>query len=44
VRRGLEARLARPVFYELAEIALGEGAQPPGVWSGGHFFPLEPAP
>jgi hypothetical protein len=43
VRRGLEARLARPVYYELAEIALGEGAQPPGVWSGGDFFALEPA-
>ncbi len=43
VRAGLEARLARPVYYELAEIALAEGAQPPGVWSGGTFFALEPA-
>ena len=43
VRRGLEARLARPVYYELAEIALDEGAKPPGVWSGGAFFALEPA-
>jgi|SRR5688572_14169754 hypothetical protein len=42
VRAGLEARLARPVYYELAEIALAEGAQPPGVWSGGAFFALEP--
>ncbi len=43
VRGGLEARLARPVYYELAEIALSEGAEPAGVWSGGAFFPLEPA-
>ena len=44
VRAGLEARLARPVYYELAEIALAEGARPPGVWSGGAFFALEPEP
>lgn len=43
VRDGLEALVARPVYYELAEIALGEGAQPPGLWSEGAFFPLEPA-
>ena len=36
VRRGLDALVARPVFYELAELALAEG----GVWSGGAFFPL----
>lgn len=41
VRHGLEAELARPVYYELAEIALSEGADPPGVWSSGSFFPLE---
>ena len=41
VRGGLEALVARPVYYELAEIALAEGAQPPGLWSGGAFFPLE---
>lgn len=40
VRHGLEAELARPVYYELAEIALAEGRDPPGVWSGGAFFPL----
>jgi hypothetical protein len=40
VRHGLEAMLARPVYYELAEIALAEGHAPPGVWSGGCFFPL----
>lgn len=40
VRNRLEAELARPVYYELAEIALAEGADPPGVWSEGVFFPL----
>ncbi len=43
VRHGLEAELARPVYYELAEIALAEGRQPPGVWSHGAFFPLDAA-
>ena len=43
VRAGLEALVARPVYYELAELALLEGAQPPGLWSGGRFFALEPA-
>ena len=40
VRHGLEALLARPLYYELAEIALAEGHEPPGVWSDGSFFPL----
>jgi len=43
VRHGLEAELARPVYYELAEIAVEEGHCPPGVWSNGAFFPLEAA-
>jgi hypothetical protein len=42
VRRGLEALVARSVYYELAEIALANGSTPPGVWSNGSFFPLEP--
>jgi hypothetical protein len=42
VRAGLDALVVRSVYYELAEIALAEGATPPGVWSGGVFFPLEP--
>jgi len=46
VRRGLEARIARPVFYELVELA--EEAQTPegptlGVRSSGVFFPVGPA-
>ncbi len=41
VRHGLEAELNRPVYYELAEIALAEGHRPPGIWSGGQFFSLD---
>jgi uncharacterized protein len=43
VRRGLEAKIARPVFYQLADLALpgeGEFSGLLGVWSGGVFFPL----
>jgi len=48
VRDELEARLARPVFYELVELGteepIGETTQF-GVWSKGVFFRLgEPAP
>ncbi len=42
VRHGLEAELSRSVYYELAELALAEGAESPGIWSDGAFFPLEP--
>jgi hypothetical protein len=42
VRGGLEALVARPVYYELAQIALANDTSPPGVWSGGAFFALEP--
>jgi len=43
VRHGLEAELTRAVYYELAEIAFADGGDPPGVWSGGTFFPLSPS-
>jgi len=43
VRGGLEALVARPLYYDLAEIALADGGDPAGVWSGGAFFPLAPA-
>lgn len=42
VRNGLEARLARPVYYELAELAEPGPDGAAGVWSAGVFFPLEP--
>ena len=38
VRAGLDARIARPVFYELAALALA--ADPPGLTSAGVFFPF----
>jgi hypothetical protein len=41
VRPGLDALIARPVYYELANLALAEGGRPPGLWSGGKFFPLD---
>lgn len=46
VRHGLEAELARPLYYELADVALAEGHDPPGIWSDGAFFDLtaKPAP
>lgn len=43
VRDGLEALMARPVYYELAGIALEETTpegESPGVWSRGVFFAL----
>jgi hypothetical protein len=43
VRPGLEAKLTRPVFYELAELGQEEliaGESQFGVWSGGMFFRL----
>jgi hypothetical protein len=43
VRDGLEARLARPVYYELVELAEErrvEGRACVGVWSEGDFFAL----
>ena len=41
VRHGLEALIARPLYYELAEIALAEAHDPPGIWSDGAFFALQ---
>ena len=40
VRHGMEAELSRGIYYELAELALEEGNDPPGIWSSGSFFPL----
>jgi len=44
VRYGLEAELTRSVYYELAELALADDQETPGVWSDGAFFALEPRP
>jgi hypothetical protein len=43
IRDGLDARLARPVFYELVELGCEERVGDTtlyGVWSKGKFFPL----
>ncbi len=45
LRGGLKARLARPVYYELTELAAeGPNKQGQGVWSGGLFFPFPTVP
>jgi hypothetical protein len=43
VRGGLEALVARPVYYELADLALAGDGPVPGVWSDGVFFPVAAA-
>jgi hypothetical protein len=43
VRSGLDALVVRPVYYELVNLALAEGAEPVGLWSGATFFPLDAA-
>ncbi len=43
IGNGLEALVNRPVFYQLADLALDEAATPPGLWSSGAFFPFQPA-
>ena len=43
VRGGLDALVARSLYYELADIALAGPDDPAGVWSGGAFFPIAPA-
>lgn len=42
VRSGLDALVNRAVFYQLADLALEEAGTPPGLWSGGVFFPFMP--
>jgi hypothetical protein len=43
VRGGLDAVVARAVYYELAQRAIDGDDTPLGVWSAGAFFPIEPA-
>ena len=44
VRDGLAARLARPIYYDLAPLAVETGdKENAGVWSAGTFFPF-PSP
>lgn len=37
---GLEARIDRALYYELVEMALAAGEEPPAIWSNGARFPL----
>jgi hypothetical protein len=41
---GLRARLTRPVYYALADLAIAEERDPPGLWSGGIVHSLESRP
>lgn len=43
VRGSLEALIARSVYYEMMNLALEEDAERVGLWSDGHFFPLDEA-
>ena len=43
VRGGLDAVVARAVYYELAGRAIDGNEATPGVWSAGQFFAIEPA-
>ena len=42
VRGKMEALIARPLYYELANLALDDEGDPPGLWSNGAFFRMTP--
>lgn len=42
VRSGLNALVARSVYYDLVELALASEDERPGIWSDGAFFAIEP--
>jgi hypothetical protein len=47
IREGLEGRLLRPVYYDLADLCephRQEGVTRYGIWSGGRFFALDEQP
>ncbi len=44
VRAGLWAKLARPVYYELAELALEENPDAPNIWSNSAEFLIGATP
>lgn len=37
---GIAARIGRSIYYEIVELALAEGDDPPAIWSGGARFVL----
>ncbi|MEI4506983.1 DUF1285 domain-containing protein [Sphingopyxis sp. CCNWLW253] len=40
IGNGLEARIDRALYYELVDMALAGGEEPPAIWSNGARFPL----
>jgi hypothetical protein len=40
IGKGLEARIDRALYYEIVEMALADGSDPPAIWSNGAQFPL----
>ena len=40
IGNGLEARIDRALYYEIVDMALAEGGEPPAIWSDGARFPL----
>lgn len=40
IGNGLEARIDRALYYEIVEMALADGSEPPAIWSNGAKFPL----
>lgn len=40
IGNGLEARIDRTLYYEIVDMALTEGEDPPAIWSNGAQFPL----
>ena len=43
IGNGLEARIDRALYYEIAELALAESPDAPAIWSNGARFALAPA-
>lgn len=43
VRGGMDALIARSVYYELANLAIEDDDNPLGIWSHGCFFAMAPA-
>lgn len=40
IGNGLEARIDRALYYEIVDMALATGEEPPAIWSNGARFPL----
>ncbi|MDO9368001.1 MAG: DUF1285 domain-containing protein [Sphingopyxis sp.] len=40
IGNGLEARIDRALYYEIVDLALADGAEPPAIWSNGARFAL----